>query len=79
MHKHLSQVFSLSAGFDWSPLNDDLWATTNGRDNLNNANGTYDDRPDDFLAWIPMPGLDFGFPYCHWTGAPPFLPRRQHC
>lgn len=48
-----------SVGFDWDPRTKALWFTSNGRDNLG------DDVPPDTLNRAPVPGLDFGFPYCH--------------
>ena len=50
-------------GFDWDPATNFLWATSNGRELLY---PDQDNRPDDTLLFIPAPGLDFGFPYCHW-------------
>jgi len=48
-----------SVGFDWSPRNNELWFTDNGRDWLG------DDQPPDELNHAPKKGLNFGFPYCH--------------
>ncbi|KAK9803128.1 hypothetical protein WJX73_008615 [Symbiochloris irregularis] len=60
-----------SVGFDWDD-GGNLWATTNGRDNLDGLGPIHDNRPDDTLFYIPngtQPDtLDFGFPYCHWVG-----------
>lgn len=48
-----------SVGFDWHPQTGELWFTDNGRDWLG------DDMPPDELNHAPLPGLHFGFPYCH--------------
>lgn len=48
-----------TVGFDWHPETRELWFTDNGRDWLG------DDLPPDELNHAPVPGLDFGFPYCH--------------
>ena len=40
-----------------------MWAAINERELLY---PDQDDRPDDTLDYIPKPGLDFGFPFCHW-------------
>jgi glucose/arabinose dehydrogenase len=48
-----------SVGFDWDPRTGELWFTDNGRDQLG------DDIPSDELNHAPVPGLHFGFPYCH--------------
>ncbi|KAK9789387.1 hypothetical protein WJX73_008205 [Symbiochloris irregularis] len=60
-----------SVGFAWDNSSN-LWATTNGRDQLDGVGPVHDDRPDDTLFYVPagtLPGkLDFGFPYCHWEG-----------
>lgn len=48
-----------SVGFDWCPGTGELWFTDNGRDWLG------DDLPPDELNMADMPGLHFGFPYCH--------------
>ena len=50
-------------GIDWHPDRPrDAYFTTNGRDGLG------DDRPDCTLARADVPGLNFGFPYCHQVG-----------
>lgn len=55
-----------SVGFDWDDA-DNLWASSNARDNLD---PDHNNRPDDPLLFIPdgtEPNtLDFGYPYCHW-------------
>ncbi len=48
-----------SVGFDFHPLNDELWFTDNGRDWLG------DDIPPDELNHAPRKDLHFGFPYLH--------------
>lgn len=48
-----------SVGFDWNPVNKQLWFTDNGRDNLG------DDKPSDKLNHAPKKGMNFGYPYCH--------------
>jgi len=48
-----------SVGFDWHPVNKELWFTDNGRDMLG------DDLPPDELNRAPHAGLHFGFPYLH--------------
>ena len=48
-----------SVGFAWSPKNQKLWFTDNGRDMLG------DNVPDDKLNRLDKVGDDFGFPYCH--------------
>lgn len=53
-----------SVGMDWDPRTGELWFTDNGRDLLGN------DIPSDELNHAPVPGLDFGFPYCHSGSIP---------
>ena len=48
-----------SVGFDWSPLDQALWFTDNGRDMMG------DDMPSDELNRLQRAGQHFGFPYCH--------------
>ncbi len=48
-----------SVGFDWNPINHDLWFTDNGRDLLG------DDIPPDELNHASGFGMNFGYPYCH--------------
>jgi len=48
-----------SVGFDWDPVDDSLWFTDNGRDNLG------EDIPPDELNRVGAENLNFGFPYCH--------------
>jgi glucose/arabinose dehydrogenase len=47
-----------TVGFDWSPVNKELWFTDNGRDWLG------DDSPPDELNHAPHAGMNFGFPFC---------------
>lgn len=53
-----------TVGFDWHPVNHDLWFTENGRDWLG------DDRPPDELNRADKPGMNFGFPYCYGRNTP---------
>jgi glucose/arabinose dehydrogenase len=53
-----------TVGFDWHPGTGELWFTDNGRDWLG------DDLPPDELNHAPVPGLHFGFPYCHGKDIP---------
>ena len=53
-----------TVGFDWHPLNKELWFTDNGRDWLGN------DLPPDELNRAQRPGLHFGFPYWHGKDIP---------
>lgn len=63
-----------SVGFDWDPINHELWFTDNGRDYLG------DDRPPDELNHAPKPGLHFGYPYCHGGTIPdPEYGGKQAC
>lgn len=48
-----------SVGFTWHPQTDELWFTDNGRDMLG------DNLPPCELNHAPLPGMHFGFPYCH--------------
>ena len=48
-----------SVGFDFHPETDELWFTSNGRDNLG------DEHPPDTLNHAPRAGLHFGYPFCH--------------
>lgn len=48
-----------SVGFTWHPQTDELWFTDNGRDMLG------DNLPPGELNHAPVPGMHFGFPYCH--------------
>lgn len=46
-----------TVGFDWHPLNGELYFTDNGRDWLG------DDLPPDELNHAPIKGMHFGYPY----------------
>ena len=48
-----------SVGFDFEPNTGHLWFTDNGRDFLG------DDSPPDELNRAVVPGINFGFPFCH--------------
>ncbi len=48
-----------TVGFDWSPVDNVLWFTDNGRDMLG------DNVPPDELNRAPEKGMNFGFPYMH--------------
>jgi glucose/arabinose dehydrogenase len=53
-----------SVGFDFHPLNKELYFTDNGRDLLS------DDLPNDELNRVTRMGQHFGFPYCHQGDVP---------
>ncbi|RFC37869.1 MAG: Glucose/arabinose dehydrogenase, beta-propeller fold [Candidatus Nitrotoga sp. SPKER] len=53
-----------SVGFDWSPIDNSLWFTDNGRDMLG------DDLPSDELNHVLKSGQHFGYPYCHQGDTP---------
>lgn len=48
-----------SVGFDWHPVTEEFWFTSNGRDMLG------DNLPPDTLNRVSTVGMDFGFPFCH--------------
>jgi glucose/arabinose dehydrogenase len=51
-----------SVGFDWNPVNGDLYFSNNGRDWVS------EDIPNDTLHRVPADTkrtMNFGFPYCH--------------
>ncbi len=48
-----------TVGFDWSPVDNALWFTDNGRDMLG------DNVPPDELNRAPEIGMNFGYPYMH--------------
>jgi glucose/arabinose dehydrogenase len=63
-----------TVGFAWHPETNELWFTDNGRDMLG------DDIPPDELNHAPLPGMNFGFPYCHGNGIPdPQYGEGQNC
>ncbi len=53
-----------TVGFAWNPETGELWFTDHGRDWLG------DDLPPDELNRAPVPGMHFGFPYCHGKDTP---------
>ncbi|MGD9055244.1 MAG: PQQ-dependent sugar dehydrogenase [Desulfobacterales bacterium] len=63
-----------TVGFDWHPLNQELWFTNNGRDWMG------DELPPDTLHHAPQKDLHFGFPYCHAGEIPdPQYGNRRNC
>jgi len=63
-----------SVGFDWSPIDNTLWFTDNGRDMLG------DDLPADELDRVTRAGEHFGFPFCHQGDSPdPEFGARRPC
>lgn len=63
-----------SVGFAFHPDTGDLWFTDNGRDHLG------DDLPPGELNRAAVPGLHFGFPYCHAGTVPdPTYGRIRDC
>ena len=63
-----------SVGFDWHPDTGELWFTDNGRDWLGNTS------PPDELNRAPLPGMHFGYPYCHGQAiADPEFGGRRPC
>lgn len=53
-----------SVGLEFHPVTGELWFTDNGRDMLG------DDTPPGELNHAPVPGLHFGFPFCHGGDVP---------
>lgn len=53
-----------TVGFDWNPVNKELWFTDNGRDLLG------DNIPPDELNYAPHSGMNFGFPYRYGDNVP---------
>jgi len=53
-----------TVGFDFHRETHELWFTDNGRDMMG------DNLPPDELNHAPVPGLNFGFPYCHGAEIP---------
>jgi glucose/arabinose dehydrogenase len=49
----------MTVGFDWHPVNKDLYFTDNGRDWMS------EDIPEDELNRITQAGQHFGYPFCH--------------
>lgn len=62
-----------SVGFDWSPIDQALWFTSNGRDYLG------DRLPPDELGRAPVKGLNYGFPFCHAGTPDPYWGRGHQC
>ena len=63
-----------SVGFDWSPVDQALWFTDNGRDMLG------DDLPADELDRVTRIGQHFGFPFCHQGDTPdPEFGKQRTC
>ncbi|DBA75352.1 TPA: hypothetical protein ACH3X1_010621 [Trebouxia sp. C0004] len=49
-------------GMQFHPVLKTLYFSNNGRDNVGG------DVPDDYIAYAPVAGLNFGYPYCHRQG-----------
>ncbi len=63
-----------SVGFDWSPIDQTLWFTDNGRDMMG------DDLPSDELNHLTKAGQHFGYPYCHQGDTPdPAFGSKRRC
>ena len=63
-----------SVGFDWSPVDQALWFTDNGRDMLG------DDLPADELDRVTRIGQHFGFPFCQQGDTPdPEFGKQRAC
>jgi glucose/arabinose dehydrogenase len=60
----LAQGVRYSLGFDWNPVNRDLYFTDNGRDWLS------EELPNDELNRLTRPGQHFGAPYCYEGDVP---------
>lgn len=50
-------------GMQFHPTNKTLYFSCNGRDQIG------DNTPDDYIAYAPTSGLNFGYPYCHRYGS----------
>ncbi|KAL3134026.1 hypothetical protein ABBQ32_008460 [Trebouxia sp. C0010 RCD-2024] len=50
-------------GMQFHPVTNTLYFSNNGRDQVG------DDLPDDYIAYAPVEGLDFGYPHCHRLGS----------
>ena len=46
-------------GMQFHPVTNTLYFSNNGRDQIG------DNVPDDYIAYAPVEGLDFGYPHCH--------------
>jgi glucose/arabinose dehydrogenase len=53
-----------TVGFDWNPVNGQLYFSDNGRDWMS------EDVPEDELNRVTKTGLDFGAPYCYQGNIP---------
>lgn len=63
-----------SVGFDWNPVNGELWFSENGRDWMG------DDAPDCELNHLTREGQHFGYPFCHAGSlADPEFGRQRPC
>jgi len=63
-----------TVGFDWHPVTKELWFTDNGRDFMG------ENSPPDELNHAPVPGMHFGYPYCHGGTTPdPEYGSKRHC
>lgn len=49
-------------GMQFHPVTNTLYFSNNGRDQIG------DNVPDDYIAYAPVEGLDFGYPHCHRYG-----------
>ena len=63
-HEVFAHGIRNSVGFDWHPVTDELWFTSNGRDRLG------DEAPGDTLNHAPEIGMHFGYPFCHQGDIP---------
>ena len=54
-------------GMQFHPVTNTLYFSNNGRDQIG------DDIPDDYIAYAPVEGLDFGYPHCHRYALHPLL------
>ncbi len=63
-----------SVGFDWNPVNGEMWFTDNGRDMLG------DDVPPCELNRMTKIGQHYGYPYCHGGTIPdPEFGKNHSC
>lgn len=46
-------------GMQFHPITNTLYFSNNGRDNIGG------NVPDDYIAWAPTAGLNYGYPNCH--------------
>lgn len=49
-------------GMQFHPITNTLYFSNNGRDNIGG------NVPDDYIAWAPTAGLNYGYPNCHRQG-----------